>query len=129
MQCCGKRAFRVRNIVLNQRIIVNFYKLTSLILALIVTCNTKAAAVSNANVSSVQSYTNGTVGIVTDKQSVNPATCGSVAKYVIPNTEEGVNTTFSLLLTAKVSSKPVIIYLHDSLCSSGYPLITSVVLL
>ena len=91
-------------------------------------CNVNAATITNANINSIQLYTNGTVGIITNKQTINPASCSSVSKYLIPSTDKGVNATLSVFLAAKMSSKPVVIYIHDSLCSSGYPLITSVVL-
>ncbi|MDO6547272.1 hypothetical protein [Pseudoalteromonas carrageenovora] len=107
---------------------MKFIKLVPIMLTLGGVCNAYAATITNANINSVQSYTNGTIGIITNKQTINPASCSSVSKYIIPSTDKGVNTTLSVFLAAKMSSKPVIIYIHDSSCSSGYPLITSVVL-
>ncbi|ESP94621.1 MULTISPECIES: hypothetical protein [Pseudoalteromonas] len=84
--------------------------------------------VKSTNVVSIQSYTNGTVTVITGNQLLGPNSCNSRAKYIIPASETGIDITLSVLLTAKTTSQPVTLYLHGSECSSGYPKITSAVL-
>ncbi|KZN54486.1 hypothetical protein N474_01845 [Pseudoalteromonas luteoviolacea CPMOR-2] len=87
-----------------------------------------AIGVESAKVLTIQTYTNGTVAVTTDKQHFGPSSCNSKAKYIVPATDKGLANTLSVLLTAKVASMPVTIYLHDSVCSSGYPMITSIII-
>ncbi|KZN69331.1 hypothetical protein [Pseudoalteromonas luteoviolacea] len=106
---------------------MNVYKLLFLI-SLGFVSKTYAVGVESAKIVSIQTYSNGTVAITTNRQHIGPSVCGSKAKYVMPASEKGVANTLSVLLTAKASSRPATIYLHDSVCSSGYPMITSVIL-
>lgn len=105
------------------------FAITALSYFLVINVQAGAVLVDNAQVISVQSYTGGTVGIITDKQTLGPVPCSSKKKFIIPSTENGVGNTLSVLLTAKVLGNSVDIYVDDSNCSSGYPLIKSVIIL
>ena len=98
------------------------------ILCLSVISNVNALEVKSTTVISIQSYTNGTVGVITSNQDVGPSSCRSKAKYIVPAKEHGTSNILSVLLTAKATSKLVTINVHGTECSSGYPKITSVVL-
>ena len=92
---------------------MRFKRIIATVLLTFCACSTQAAYLQEVKILSIQSYTNGTVGIVTDNQSLNPASCKSSIKYIVPSTENGVNNILSVFLTAKVSSTPVSIHIDD----------------
>ncbi len=78
--------------------------------------NAGSFEINDAQVTSIQTYTNGTIGVVTNKQTKGPVPCSSSSKFIIPSTDVGANNAQSVLLTAKVSSSLVNIYI-DALLS------------